>query len=75
MATGSYGIRPLAFIYINTMYKYSQKYVYMAIYSYIYPYIQYIYTRMVREMTSQCIYSQEADEHYTKLTKLWCNTT
>ena len=47
----------------------------MATYSYIYPYIQYIYTQLVCKMTSQCIYSQEADVRCTKLTKLWCNDT
>ena len=47
----------------------------MATYSHIYPYIQYIYTQLVCKMTSQCIYSQEADVHYTKLTKLQCNNT
>ena len=31
----------------------------MATYSHIYPYIQHIYTMCT--MTSQCIYSQEAD--------------
>ena len=30
---------------------------------------------MVRKMTSQHNYSQEADVHYAKLTKLWCNDT
>ena len=47
----------------------------MAIYSHIYPYIHHIYTQMVCKMTSQCIYSQEADACYTKLTKLQCNNT
>ena len=75
VAIGSYGMRPLASIYINKMYIYSQKHVYMATYSHVHPYIQYIYTQMVHQMTFQCINSQEADAHYTKLTKLQCNNT
>ena len=51
------------------------EHVYMATYSHIWPNIQYINTRMVREKTSQHNYSQEADVCYTKLTKLWCNKT
>ena len=57
------------------MYIYGQENVYMATYRYIYPYIQYIHTQMVHTMTCRCIYSQEADVHYTKLTQLWCNDT
>ena len=57
------------------MHIYGQEHVYMATYSYIYPYIQCIHTQMVREMTSQYNYSQEADARYTKLTKLRCNNT
>ena len=33
-------------------------------------YTAYIYTRMVQAMTFQCIYSQEADVHYTQLTQV-----
>ena len=47
IAIGSYGIRPLASMYVNIMYIYSQKHVYMALYSHIYPCIQYIYTQTV----------------------------
>ena len=54
---------------------YGQEHVYMATYSYIYPYIQCIHNRMVRKMASQHNYSQEADVHYTKLTKLQFNNT
>ena len=75
MATGSYGILPLASIYINIMHIQCQGHVYMATYSHIQPYIQYIHTRMVHKKTSQHNYSQEADVYYTKLTKLWCNDT
>ena len=57
------------------MHTYSQEHVYMATYSHIHPYIQYIHICMVFEMTSQFIYSQEADASYTKLTKLRCNNT
>ena len=57
------------------MHIYGQEHVYMATYSHIYPYIQYIHTRMVHKMTSQYNYSQEADARSTKLTKLWCNNT
>ena len=56
-ATRSYNIQPFSSIYDNKMYIYGLKHVHMAIYSHIYPYIQYIYTRVVREMISQCIYS------------------
>ena len=54
---------------------YGLKHVYMAIYGHLYLYIQYIYTQIVHGMTSQCIYSQEADAHYTKLIQLWYNKT
>ena len=74
-AIGSYDIQPVASIYDNTMYIYGLKHVYMATYSHICPYIQYIYIQIVHDMISQCIYSQEADAHYTKLTKLWCSNT
>ena len=47
----------------------------MATYSHIYPYIQCIHTRIVHDKTSQHNYSQEADAHYNKLTKLQCNNT
>ena len=47
-------------------------------YGYIWPiylHIWHIFTQMVHKMTSQCIYSQKADAHYTKLTKVQCNNT
>ena len=75
IATGSYGIQPLASIHVNKMYIYGLNHVYMPIYSHIYLYIQYIYTQMVCKMTFGCIYSEEANAGYTKLTKLWCNNT
>ena len=46
--------------------------LHIAIYTHIYS----VYTpKWCEKMTSQYNYSQEADVHYTKLTKLWCNNT
>ena len=74
-STESCGRQSLASIYINTMYIYSLNHEYVATYGHIYQYIQHLYTQMVCKITSQCIYCEEADACYTKLTKLWCNNT
>ena len=46
----------------------------MATYSHKYSYIEHICTQIVCAMASQHVYSQEADEHCTKLIYTWCNT-
>ena len=45
--TGSYSIQPLASLYNNEMCMYDLKYIYMAVYEHIYPYMQPNYTQMV----------------------------
>ena len=57
------------------MYMYGLKYVYMATYGHVYPYIQHVYTQIVHTMTSQWIYSQKANARHTKQILLWFNNT
>ena len=66
-------MQPLASIYDNKLYLYGLNHVYMATNNHIDPYGQHKYTQIMQKMTSQCIYSQEADACYTKLTLLWYN--
>ena len=47
----------------------------MATYGHLYPFKKHIYTQIVCIKISQYIYRQEADSHYTKMAKLWCNNT
>ena len=49
--------------------------IYMAEYSYIYPYMQTKYTQQVCETYLQYIHTQETGACYTQLTKLQCSTT
>ena len=57
------------------MYIYIIGYIYMATYSYIYPYMLYICTLEVYTIASKHTNIQEAGASYTKLTQLWCSTT
>ena len=47
----------------------------MAVYGYIYPYVQHLGTQEVCKTLSQCIHTQESGVHYVKLTQLWFNAT
>ena len=49
--------------------------VYIAAYSHKYPYIHCICAQEVCKTPSQCIHTQEAGEHYTRLTQLQCSAT
>ena len=47
----------------------------MAIYGYIYLYMQHLNAQEVCETPSQCIHIREASVHYTKLTQVRCSAT
>ena len=51
------------------------KCIYMAEYGHIYSYIHYFGTQEVRKTFSQCIPTQKASAHRTKLIQLRCSAT